>query len=74
MNVKIRLFGVLRIDRFKEEIRTFPPGTSPREVVEGLRFPPHLLGIILINDRHARLDDPLHDGDTLSLLPMLGGG
>jgi molybdopterin converting factor small subunit len=74
MNIKIRLFGVFRIDRFKEETRSVPPGTSAREVAEELRLLPHLLGIVVINDRHANLDDTLQEGDTLALFPLLDGG
>ncbi len=74
MNIRIRLFGVFRIGRFKEEVRELPAGTRPREVVAALQLSDQLLGIVLINDRHASLDDPLRDGDTLALLPLLEGG
>lgn len=74
MEIRIRLYGVFRIDRFKEEVRDYPLGTTVREVVEKLRIPGQLLGIVLINGVHAGVDDPLKDGDVLTLLPLLGGG
>ena len=74
MKITIRLFGVFRIGRFKEEMRELPAGTRPRAVAAALQLPEQLLGIVLINDRHAHLDDPLHDGDSLALLPLLEGG
>lgn len=74
MNIKVRLFGFFRIDRFKEEELTVQEGSSARQVVEELQLPLQHLGIVLINERHAQLDDRLHEGDTLSLLPLLGGG
>lgn len=74
MHVRIKLYGVFRIDRFKEEVRDYPAGTPVRAVVEELRLPEQLLGIVLINGVHAGLDDALQDGDALSLLPILGGG
>jgi len=74
MKITIRLFGVFRIGRFKEEVRDLPAGTRPRAVVAALQLPERLLGIVLINDCHAQLDDPLHEGDTLALLPLLEGG
>lgn len=74
MKITVRLFGVLRIDRFKESIREFPPGSSAGTVVEELRIPTQLLGTVLIEGVHANLDDPLKDGDVVTLLPILGGG
>jgi len=74
VKIRIKLYGVFRIDRFKEEIRDYPPGTTVRGVAEALRLPGQLLGTVLINGVHAGLDDLLQDGDALSLLPILGGG
>ncbi len=74
MNVKIKLFGAFRIDRFKEKVLELPPDTKVQEVVDKLQVPQQLLGIVLINGTHACISDVLTDGDTLSLLPLLGGG
>jgi len=74
LEISVKLFGVFRIDRFKEAVRQYPPGTRVRQVVEELCFPDHLLGIVLINGAHADIDDLLQDGDVLSLLPVLDGG
>lgn len=74
MEIRVRLYGVFRIDRFKDEVRDYPPGTTVREVVEDLRIPDRLLGIVLINGVHAGVDDLLTEGDVLTLLPLLGGG
>ena len=74
MKIRIKLAGVFRINRFKEEDRTYLPGITVREVVEDLRLPEHLLGIVVINGMHAGVEDVLQDGDTLALFPLLGGG
>ena len=74
MEVKIKLFGAFRIERFKEEVLEFPPATKVQEVVDMLQIPEHLLGIVLINGVHASVADVLKCGDALSLLPLLGGG
>ena len=74
IKVTVKLHGVFRIDRFKEKTLEYPPGTSVQDVVDQLQLPPHILGIILINDVHRQADDLLHDGDTLVLLPVLEGG
>lgn len=74
VQIRIKLFGLFRTDRFHEEVRHYPCGTRVETVVRDLRLPEHLLGIVVINDKHARTDTLLYDGDTLSLLPLLDGG
>jgi len=74
VKITVRLFGVFRIGRFKEEARDYPPGVDARAVVEDLQLPTRLLGTVLIKGVHASLDDQLADGDVLTLLPILGGG
>lgn len=74
MHVTIKLVGTFRIGRFKEVAREYPTGTCVREVVEELRIPAPLLGIVLINEIHAGVENVLNDGDTLCLLPLIDGG
>ena len=74
MLVTVKLHGVFRIDRFKEERVEYPPGTTVQDVVEQLQLPDHILGIVMVNYIHGATDDQLKDGDTLALLPILDGG
>lgn len=74
MQIKVRLIGAFRIDRFKERIAKYPVGTRVEEIVVQLQIPKRALGTVLINGVHARIDDALSEGDTLVLLPILGGG
>ncbi len=74
MDVTIKLFGPFRIDRFKKAVREYPSGTCVSEIIDELRIPLHLLGIVLINDLHAGIEDVLKDGDTVCLLPFIDGG
>lgn len=74
MQVKVRLIGAFRTDRFKEEQAEYPVGTKIAEIVDQLQIPRRSLGTLLINGLHARIEDALSEGDTLALLPILGGG
>lgn len=74
MNVNVKLHGVFRIDRFVEEVLELPDECRAVEVVERLGLEPILLGIVLVNGRHADVETLLRDGDELSLLPLLDGG
>jgi molybdopterin converting factor small subunit len=74
MQIKVRLIGALRIDRFKEQIVEYPDGSTVGEIAIRLQISDRSVGIALINGFHAGPDRTLSDGDTLSLLPILGGG
>lgn len=74
MRVTLKLHGPFRTGRFTEQVREVPPGATGRTLAEELQLPLGLLGIVLIDGVHARLDDPLADGAELSLLPQMEGG
>lgn len=74
MRIIVKLYGLFRIDRFKEDVLELPEGTAVQEVVARLALPRHLLGIVLINGVHSGVDAVLAEGDELTLLPLLGGG
>jgi len=74
MQITVRLIGAFRIDRFKEEMIDCSIATSVDEIVQQLQIPRRALGTVLINGVHARIETPLNEGDTLALLPILGGG
>ncbi len=74
MQITVSLHGVFRIDRFKLKTLAYPAGSDIQKVIDDLKIPVKLLGIMLINGTHAKADDILHDGDTLMLLPLLEGG
>lgn len=74
MQITVRLIGAFRIDRFRERVTDYPVGTRVDEIVEELQIPRRALGTVLINGLHSGIHEPLKDGDTLALLPILGGG
>ena len=74
MQIRVRLIGAFRLERFKEKIMAYPDGTKVEVIFAQLQIPRRALGTVLINGSHASLDAVLTDGDTLALLPILGGG
>jgi molybdopterin synthase sulfur carrier subunit len=74
MKLKIQLIGIFQIGRYKEAVREYPAATSVRMLVDELHLSTPLLGAVLINGIHADLEDQLKDGDTICILPLLGGG
>jgi molybdopterin converting factor small subunit len=43
-------------------------------IVSELALTEEEVGVILINGRHSNLEQPLNEGDILSLFPLVGGG
>ena len=74
IHIKVKLVGLFKIDRFKEESRQYPTGSVVQRVVDDLQLPPQHFGIVLINGVHATSETVLNDGDQLTLLPVFDGG
>lgn len=74
MKITVKLVGLFRIGRFKEEVLEYSSGTRAAEVIESLKLPKDVIGIILINGMHAGEKDVLNNEDILSILPLLDGG
>ena len=74
MKVTVKLFASFRTGRFDIETVDYPPGTTVANVADSIKLPRNELGIMMINNRHVKLDSLIADGDTLALFPLLGGG
>ena len=74
MQITVKLFASFRTGRFKEAVQELRPGADCREVLLSVGLAEAEIGIVLVNGRHAALDQVLHGGDTLSLFPLVGGG
>jgi len=74
MQVTVKLFATFRNGRFKADQQEHPVGTDCRTIMRGLGLTEEEIGVVLVNGRHAALDHVLHEGDTLSLFPLVGGG
>ena len=74
MQINVKLFATFRNARFKAALQELTEGTNCRTVVLDLGLTEEEIGVVLVNGRHATLDHVLHEGDTLSLFPLVGGG
>jgi molybdopterin converting factor small subunit len=80
MNIEIKIFSSLRNDvrpsdkRLDGDKWEIGEGATVGHVLEML----HLAGrddlILLVNGHHANKESVLSEGDTLSILPPIGGG
>jgi len=74
MKVNVKLFATLSKGRFEQEVRQFDPETTVAEVLKDLNIPEIAVKIVFVNNRHAKLDRELHDGDVVGIFPPIGGG
>lgn len=74
MFITIKLFASHRTGRFRQKTLEYPADTQAGAVIEALEIPTDKLGIVLLNGQRAALHQPLQDGDTLALFPLVSGG
>jgi sulfur-carrier protein len=74
MKVNVKLFANFRDGRFVAEMQEHPAGTRIADVVRALNIQEAEIGMIMLNNRHAELDQQLADGNNLSIFPLVGGG
>ena len=74
MELEIKLFANLR--KFNPELERIEldNGTTIRELLDKSGIPSSEVAIVLVNGRHAKLDQPLHDGETVAVFPPIAGG
>jgi len=74
MQVTIRLFAYFRDNRFKEEGRELPEGTTVGQVVDDLGIDREEVGVLMLNSRHTQFEAELGEDDRLAIFPVVGGG
>nr|WP_320049135.1 MoaD/ThiS family protein [uncultured Desulfuromonas sp.] len=74
ITLTIKLYAQFRIGRFKEEQRVVAAERSCRHLLNDLGIAVEELGVLMINGRHAGVDQILHDGDSVGIFPLVGGG
>lgn len=74
MEITVRLYLTFRTGRFRSEARQYPVGVTAASVARQLAIDDAEIGMVLINNRQAELEQPLNPGDTISLFPVVGGG
>ncbi|MGD8371452.1 MAG: MoaD/ThiS family protein [Syntrophobacterales bacterium] len=73
MELEIKLFATLRKFDQQEKIE-FTDGTTVLDILESMAIPPSEVAVVLVNGRHAKLEQQLHDGETIALFPPIAGG
>ena len=74
MELEIKLFASLRKYNPELERIEVDDGITILELFDKAGIPPAEVSIVLVNGRHATLDQALHDGETVAAFPPIAGG
>ncbi|HCD09851.1 MAG: ThiamineS protein [Caldanaerobacter subterraneus] len=72
--IKVKLFATFREGRQKEVNFDYFEGITGRFIINKLNIKEKDVAMFLVNGLDGKLDDPLSDGDVISLFPPVGGG
>lgn len=73
MEVNVKLFADLREGRFKAETAKLEDNSHVIDVIKKYNLPLEEVAICFVNGCDADNDYVLHNGDTVSLFPPVGG-
>ena len=74
MEITVRLYLTFRTGRHRTESHAYQVGVTAAEVARSLGIRDTDIGMVLVNNNQAELEQELVPGDTLSLFPLVGGG
>ena len=72
--IEVRLFATLRDGR--GQVLQMDPAviSTAGDILQKLEIPAETVAILLINGFHSKPENPVQDGDVVSLFPPVGGG
>jgi len=72
--IELTLVGLLRKYGPAQVSLPIESGQTVLDVIGRLGLNPELVAIVVVNGRQRFKDHPLHPGDRVKLLPLIGGG
>ncbi len=72
--IEVRFFATLRTGRGKITEIPAAEASCAGDILRRFEIPEEEVAILLINGFHSRPEDPVKDGDVISLFPPVGGG
>ena len=72
--IEVRFFAALREGRGKIAQIGAEEASTAADIFRRFAIPAEEVSILLINGFHSKPEDPVKDGDVISLFPPVGGG
>ena len=74
MEVLVKLYATLQRGRFAEKAVELPSVAIMSDLLNRLDISPDDVSILMVNGRDASFKQELHQGDSITLIPPIGGG
>ena len=74
MQLEIKLFASLQKFMPEQESIEWEDGCTVSDLLARIGISPSEVAIVLVNGRHAQLEQKLHDGETVAFFPPIAGG
>ena len=74
MLVDVELFATLRKDRLGKESVQIPDGSRVTDLLKLLKISADDVMILVVNHKDATFDQVLNEGDSVTIIPPIGGG
>jgi molybdopterin synthase sulfur carrier subunit len=74
MEVEVKLFATLRRPQFQQGKVILEEKLTALDLLTQLEVSASEVAVVLVNGRHARLDERLHQGDRVAFFPAIAGG
>lgn len=74
MQVSVELFSYFRQGRFKQNTVEISQGATAADLLTQLQIDLTEVGTLVINGTPGTARTPLHSGDRVTLIPIIGGG
>jgi len=74
ISIEVSLFATLQKNRFQRAEIVLQDGADTRDLLEHLRISKKEVGILVVNQKDATFDQLLSNGDSVTIIPPIGGG
>ena len=74
MELEVKLFASLQRFNQQQERIEVEDGATVLDFLETFGIPPSEVAIVLVNGRHAELEQRLRNGESIAIFPPIAGG
>jgi len=74
VKVEVELFSTFQRGRFKKSTFSLEDNSNVQDLLAKLEISPDEVGIIIVNRKDAKFNQPLNDKDIVTFIPLIGGG
>ena len=74
MNVEVELFEPLKCRRPADGRVRLADGARVSDLLAALGIGVDAVGVLMVNRQDGRFDQELHDGERVTIIPLIGGG